>query len=1488
MKLSEISINRPVLACMMSLGLVVFGLIGLNRLPVRELPDVDPPIVNVQTIYRGASAAVMETQVTEPLEDALMSVEGIRTMTSESREQVSSITIEFNLARDIEVVAQDVRDRVSRVRGRLPDDIDEPIVAKQDADANPVLWVALFSDRYSTLELSTMAENLFKDRLQTVNGVSSVIFGGQKRFAIRLWLDASKMAARGVTVLDVENALKKENVELPSGEIENWQRSLSIQTYGQMKNPDEYNRMVVKRDGDSLTRLGDIGNAVVGVEDERSIARFNSKPAVGIGVIKQSKANTIEVVKHIKEEVARIMPSLPQGVTTSFPYDESIYVEKSIVEVWETLAIAFFLVVITIFLFLYNFRSTFIPAITIPVSIIATFGVLYAFGYSINIVTMLGFVLAIGLVVDDAIIVLENIYRHIEAGMKPFDAAIQGMKEIGFVVIATTIALVAVFLPMAFQTSVTGRLFIEFAVAISFSVIISAFVALSLAPMLAARILKPVDHSRKQSGFIAALDGFFNGLTKNYSHALDWSLRHTKTIGVVCLIAVGLIVFFYTRLDQEFVPLEDKGRFLVFAITPEGSTSEYTDRMVQKMEKIVAATPETKEYFSAVALARGTPGNPSQGLAFIRLKEDAPRRNLRDIIGGMQGLGAQFFSQIQGAFVIPIIPRSFGGGFTQPFQLVIQSQDLIALNKYAEELTNKLRGLGFLMNVRSTFELNKPQLDLTIDRDRAAVLGVTVEDIAKTLQIAFGGSDLSRVNINGKEYKVIVQLERSERLTPTELDKLYVKSSSGQLVQLSNLLTHDTSAGPSAINHHNRLRSAVIEATPMGLPLGAVMEKVAAVLKDDLPVGFSYEWKGDAKELVDSSQGIYFILILAVIIIFMVLASQFESLIHPLTVMVTLPMAALGAFGGLWLMSLLKVPSMGINLYSQIGLILLFGLVTKNAILLVEFANQQMAQGKTAIDAMKSAGVIRLRPILMTAAATIAGILPIAIGFGASGEARRPLGVAAVSGMAVSTFLTLFIIPVVYVFFSKLTARKIVKPSSMLMILALSGLFIFQGCASVGSTYARPKIDLPKAWKEAVEADRKKLGQDWWKAFGDSQLNQFQEQALANNQDIQGALANVEKARALARLNKADLSPKAGVNAEAHREKFSKNITTSANKLTQNKFTVPLDFSYELDIFGKVRRAYEAGAYASLAEDAAFQTARLTLTAEVAQQYFLIRQMDQEIDVLNQAVYLRQRIADILEERGQAGLTSQLDVSRGKTELARAQAQVIESRGRRAQYVNALSLLCGQPASDFTVAVVTDKVLIPPQVPAGLPSDLLKRRPDIVEAENLLAAANAQIGVAQGELFPSITLTGSAGFASLKAESLFDWESRTASLGPSITLPFFDGGRNKAKLAAARAAYSKSIADYKGRVLTAIREMEDALSNVRLQNEVYLAQQRLLDAAANTFTLSQDRYKQGLVSYLEVVDSQRSHLDAQIELNDSQTQRLIAAVILVKATGGSW
>jgi len=1050
MTIFEQFIRRPVAAIMLNLAIVVFGLLGLTKLPVRELPDIDPPIVNVLAVYPGASAAVVETEVTEKLEEAISSVEGIKLLTSESREQVSSITVEFSQNRDVDLAAQDVRDQVARVRGELPDDVEEPVVSKQNANARPIMWVAFYSDRYDTRELTRIAETQVKDRLQTIDGVSSVIIGGEKKFAVRIWLDPDKMAARGVTVLDVERAIRQQNLELPGGRVESRNREFTIRTRGQFASADAFNRVIIRQNGTDVIRLEDIGIARDGVEDERSIARFNSQPSVGLGIIRQSKANTLTVAAEVKKKMDELAPTLPEGIQYRFPYDESIFVQRAVVEVWETLAIAFGLVVLTIFVFLRNVRSTLIPALSIPVSIISTFGLLYFMGFSVNIFTLLALVLAIGIVVDDTIIVLENIYRHIEEGMEPFAATIKATKEIAFAVIATTLSLVSVFLPLAFIGGVTGRLLLEFAFAIAGSVMVSSVVALTLSPMAGARILKPVrseEHGRVFNYFERKL----NNVNARYNRSLNWSLTHRKTMVAIALGSVALSAYFFANLEKEFLPEEDKGRLLVFSIYPVGSTPEYSDRMMQEQEKIVSSVGAIDTYFTAVALPFNGPGDATMGFMFIRL-DQGERPHVRDIVAGPAGLGYNLIAGVEGALAIPILPKAVDIGFSQPYQLVVSHPDLDRLNQAVQDLQGRFRQAGFLANVRSTFNLEKPELRVVIDRERAGALNVSVQEIARSLQILFGGDAISDLKLDGKQYDVIMQLERDNRLAPSDLESIYVRGISGELVQLSNVVKLEEAAGPNSIERFQRQRSATIEGTPLGMPLGTAMEKTEAILAQALPEGFQYDWKGEGRSLRESSADIYGFMILAILVVYMVLAAQFESFVHPFTVLLALPLSFLGAFGLLYVLSWVnfagsmmygwanyapdppaiagilssiipRISSMNLNIFSQVGLILLIGLVTKNSILLVEFANQQMAQGLDSRAAMLKAGALRLRPILMTSLATIAGILPIAIGFGDAAESRRPLGVVAVGGMITSTFLTLFVIPVIYTLFSDLSRR---------------------------------------------------------------------------------------------------------------------------------------------------------------------------------------------------------------------------------------------------------------------------------------------------------------------------------------------------------------------------------------------------------------------------------------------------------------------------------
>ena len=1055
MTLPEFCIRRPIAATMFNLTFVVIGLVALSRLPVRELPNIDPPIVSVTTIYPGANAELVEADVTEPLEQELNNIPGIKILRSESREQVSAIIVEFELNHDVDTGAQDVRDRISRVRDKLPDDIKEPIVAKQDANAQEVMWVALSSATRSTLELTNLAERQIKDRLQVLPGVGGINFGGEKRPSMRIWLDSAKMAARQVTATDIRSLLQRENVELPSGRIEGQERSLSILARGRMDQPEQYANLIVRESADSPIRLRDVATVEIGPEVEETIARFKGEPAVGLGVVKQSDANAVQVAKRVRAELEIIRPTLPSDVKVDIPYDSSLYVEDAIHEVVVTLGISCLLVIVLIFFFLHDARATIIPAAAIPISILGTFALLYLLDYSVNILTLLALVLAIGIVVDDAIVVLENIIRHIEEGMKPFDASLLAMKEITGAVLAITASLIVVFLPIAFQSGTTGILFREFAIALAGSVAISAFVALTLSPALGAHFLRPT--STVASAFARKIDLFLHRLSTAYASSLARALRSPLLLIGLGTGILGLTVLLYRVIPQEFLPDEDKGSIIAIVITPEGSTSEATDRYLRQAEKIASEYPEVRSYFGAVALARGAPGQSNLGLMFIRLKADRKRSALDIARPGASGsMFTRMISEIRGALVITSLPKAVGRGFQENFEVVLQGSNLPQLEQSAKDLRDEIAKEGFLSQPRVNFNYEKPQLDLEIDRNRAANLGISVRDISEALQILLGGLDISRFNFEGKQYDVIAQLRRSNRLVPDELNILYVRTRSGELVPIRDLVKTREKGSVNSIHHFMRQRSASVTGQPQGITLGQAIERTEEIARRILPAGVTLEFDGEARELRSGRGEAWQIVFLALLIVYMALAAQFESLIHPFTIMVALPLAVFGAFVCLYALGLINnfalipqyvppgvlpaplafifgllptIPSMNLNLYSLIGLVLLLGLVTKNSILLVEFANQRRALGVSAVDAMRQAGAVRLRPILMTALSTVIGILPIALGLGAGAESRRPLGVAVVGGMLSSTFLTLYLVPAFYIMVDRFRQAPAVSPS---------------------------------------------------------------------------------------------------------------------------------------------------------------------------------------------------------------------------------------------------------------------------------------------------------------------------------------------------------------------------------------------------------------------------------------------------------------------------
>jgi len=1009
MSLSSISIQRPVLATVMSVVIVLFGIIGLTYLGVREIPSVDPPIITVTTSYVGANADVIESQITEPLEEAVNGIAGIRSMFSTSREGRSTLRIEFELNIPLEEAANDVRDKVAGAISRLPADADPPVVAKSDADASPIIFLNIKSETRSLLELSDIAERTFKERLQTIPGVSEIRIWGQKRYAMRLWMEPAKLAAYGITPLDVQRALQAQNLELPAGSIEGNTTELTIRTLGRLETPEEFNNMIIKEDGGSIVRFRDIGHAELGPENLRTVLKRDGVPMVGNAIIPQPGSNHIEIADEFYRRLEQIKKDLPADIETGIGFDTTRFIRASINEVKQTVYLAFALVVLIIFLFLRDWRTTIIPVVVIPISLIGSFFVMYLAGYSINVLTLLGIVLAIGLVVDDAIVVLENIYTKVEDGMSPLEASMTGINEIFFAVIATTLALVAVFLPIVFLQGLVGRLFQEFGVVLAGAVVISSFVALTLTPMLAARILKKRE---RQNAFYRATEPFFVKLTQGYADLLDSFMRKRWLSVPIILGSIAMIFGLGVLVPSELAPLEDRSQLRLMARAQEGATFEYMEKFVNDVvDMLEEETPGRESTISVTSPGFGA--GTSTNSAFIRLQLVQPED--RDITQQQvaEKLG-KIASTLSGARVFvrqePTIGDPFGG---QPVQFVIQAPNLDALKTVIPPFMEQARKSSVFSFTDVDLVFNKPEVQISVLRDKAQAMGVSVQDISQTLQLAFSGQRFGYFIMNGKQYQVIGQADRPYRNDPLDLRMLQVRNSRGEMIPLDNMVVLKEETTPPQLFRYNRFVAATVSATlNKGYTLGQGIAEMERIGDEVLSDSYSTALAGESKDFAESSSSLFFAFFLALALVYLVLAAQFESFRDPLIIMFTVPLAVAGAVLSLWYFQLT------LNIFSQIGVIMLVGLVTKNAILIVEFANQRKASGLSVADAIRDSAISRFRPILMTTMSTVLGTLPIALAVGAGAASRVGMGIAIIGGLLFASVLTLFVIPAIYSYMS--------------------------------------------------------------------------------------------------------------------------------------------------------------------------------------------------------------------------------------------------------------------------------------------------------------------------------------------------------------------------------------------------------------------------------------------------------------------------------------
>lgn len=1009
MSLSSISIRRPVLAIVMSLVIILFGIIGYTYLGIREYPSIDPPIITVSTSYTGANADVIEAQITEPLEEQINGIAGIRSLTSVSRDGRSSITVEFDVSIDLEAAANDVRDRVSRAVRNLPPDADPPTVSKADADAVPIVFFTVKSDKRDLLSLSEIAQNTFKERLQTIPGVSSVQIWGEKRYSMRLWMDPNKLAAFKITPIDIRNALNRENIELPSGRIEGNNTELTVRTLGRMTSVNDFNDLIIKESNGALVRFRDVGFAELYPENERTMFKRDGVPMVGVTLIPQPGANFIQIADEGYKRMERIKKDIPSDVQVGVGFDVTKYIRESITEVEQTIMLAFALVILIIFFFLRDWRTTFIPIVVVPISLVGAFFIMYMADFSINVLTLLGLVLAIGLVVDDAIVVLENIFKKIESGMSPIEASTKGTAEIFFAVISTTVALAAVFLPIMFLQGITGRLFVEFGVVIAGAVIISAFLALTLTPMLASKILKA--HA-KHSWFYYKTEPFFKWIENTYKNSLDSFMRKRWIAGVIMVAAVGMIVLFAYFLPTELAPIEDRSSIRISSTSPEGSSFEFMSRYMDQLSQVIKdSVKESEAIISITAPGFGSSSSVNSGSIRLILKDvDKREKSQQQVADGVTKL----VSGLTDAKTFVVQDQSIGtrrGGL--PVQYVIQAPDFEKLETVIPKFLEEARKDPTFAVLDVNLKFNKPEIVVEINRTKARDLGVSTLDIAQSLQFAYSGQRFGFFIMNGKQYQVIGQVFRENRNKPVDLTSMYVRNSRGELIQLDNLITLKERSSPPQLYRFNRYSSATVSATlTPGKTIGdgiKAMDAIAARVLDD---SYSTALDGASKDFVESSSSLAYTFLLALILIYLTLAAQFESFRDPFIIMFTVPLAIAGAAFSLWYFN------QTLNIFSEIGMIMLIGLVTKNGILIVEFANQKKAQGLTIIDAVKEAAVLRFRPILMTSLSTILGTLPIALALGAGSESRVSMGIAVIGGLIFSTFLTLFVIPAIYSFFS--------------------------------------------------------------------------------------------------------------------------------------------------------------------------------------------------------------------------------------------------------------------------------------------------------------------------------------------------------------------------------------------------------------------------------------------------------------------------------------
>ena len=1540
MNLAHFFIRRPIFAGVLSIAIFVMGLLAMFQLPIAEYPEVVPPTIVVRATYPGATPRTIAETVASPLEQAVNGVEGSLYMFSQATpDGVLNLTVTFKLGTDPDKAQVQVENRVQQALPKLPEEVRALGVTttKQSPDLTMVVHLFSPNNRYDEVYVRNYATLQVKDALARIPGAGDVLVFGSGDYAMRVWLNPDKLAARSLTASDVVAAIREQNVQVAGGIIgqppvrDPVNFELLVNVKGRLATEEEFGNIIVKTGPNGeKTLLKDVARVELGAGDYSLRSLLDNKTAVALPIFQTPGANALQLSRDVRRTMEELKKNFPEGIDYSVVYDPTVFVRHSIAAVVHTLFEALLLVVLVVIVFLQTWRAAVIPLAAVPVSLVGTFTMMLLFGFSINALSLFGLVLAIGIVVDDAIVVVENVERNIARGLSALEAAKVAMNEVTGPIVATALVLCAVFIPTAFISGLTGQFYKQFAITIAISTVISAFNSLTLSPALCAVLLK--DHRAPKDWLWRAMDGLFGWFFRPFNRLFAWSgekygagVRGLLRKGAIALLVYGGLVLLtgwsFEKVPTGFVPTQDKQYLIAFAQLPEAASLDRTEAVIRKMSALGLKQPGVESAVAFPGLSiNGFSVAPDSGIVFFTLKPFDERRT-PDLSGpAIAAALNQKFSSIQDAFVLTVPPPAVMGlGTFGGFKLYVEDRGGLGYDNLYQT-SQSLIGKGYqtpaLAGLFSTFTVNVPQLDADVDREKAKTEGVPLGNLFDTLQIYLGSLYVNDFNRFGRTYEVIAQADSQFREHPEDITRLKTRNDRGEMVPLGALVKVTETHGPDRVMRYNGYPAAEISGGPApGYSSGQAEAAMAKIADEHLPHGMSYEWTDLTYQRILAGNTAVYVGPLCILLVFLVLAALYESFRLPLAIILIVPMCLLFAITGVWL------KGSDNNIFTQIGFIVLVGLACKNAILIVEFAKRKQDEGLSPFDAAIEACRLRLRPILMTSIAFIAGVYPLVISHGAGAEMRQAMGIAVFSGMIGVTLFGLFLTPVFYVTLMKLGRKKAVAatpstqrlgdvaspPPSLGPAGAAAGLAVLlslsaansahAGWLTVGPDYHPPTNSIPAAYKSA-ELGSWTQGQpldnvpkgNWWEIFNDTNLNVLEAQALQANQQLKAAVARVDQARATARVARSDLLPGLNLNPGFTRQRYSPNAVPSFGNITANTFSTPLDLSYEVDLWGRVRRGFQsarADAQASLAE---YYNVLLTLQSDVAQNYFALRSLDAEIATVTGTVDLRREQVKLVRSRYEGGIGSQLEVAQAETELATTEADAASLAQRRDELENAIAVLIGQNPSHFQLPTESASRWSPqpPEIPAGLPANLLERRPDVAEAERRLESANAKIGVAKGAFFPVLTLTGSGGYVSGDLESLFNWDSRTWSIGPSLSLPIFAGGRNLANYRRSKSAYAEAVALYRQQVLVAFGDVEDSLADIHHLADQAAAQQRAVANAQRAADLAGDRYRSGIVSYIEVVDANRDALTAERANAQLAGQRLIVSVQLIKALGGGW